>query len=287
MRAYRSSRTRPLIALTALVMLVASVGVAQERPATPGPQMAPRQTEGIDLQAEQYRRVSTVTPSVTERINASAANVRNLQNILLRVEGGKYLKEQDAKELETSMNTVAQDLYAAFNDAVQQAEAAAKSEGKSGGTANLLAFERDVEEQLVSIQKVESGLKNIQRQVEIKTYKLEPAFRPDLAPNLNQLELKQFGEFSHYGSYKENSAGSFVKPWCGNPANAAMPKTVAPCVSPCWNKQWGACLTCILSKAPSVVGSYNAFQSCWNNAKAPWKAVKQAGCLSSFVYVLA
>jgi hypothetical protein len=233
---------------------------------------------------EQNRQLNVVSPSVRAKLSEGAANVRTIQGVLNRVEKARHLKEQDAKELETGMKATAEVLYAAFNEATSEAEEAGKSEGKRGSVGSLRTFEREVTVQLASIQQIEARLKAIQRRIENKSYKMDQS----LEQSSNQLEGKQIRKARPQATFTGKLVNSFAEVSSdGSTLPSAMPNLVKPCVSPCLNKQWGACVACILSKVPSAIGSYNAFQSCWNGAKNPWKAVKQAACLAKFVAVLA
>jgi hypothetical protein len=247
-----------------------------------GEVLQPKQPEP---QREQNRQLNAVSPTVSAKLSEGAANVRTLQGVLNRVEKARYFKEQDAKELETAMSATAEALYTAFNEATKEAEQAGKSEGKEGSVGSLRAFEREANVQLAVSRQIESRLKAIQRRVENKSYKMDQS----LGQSLNQTEREQIGGPRPRGPYTGRLVSSFGERSSGdlNFTSPSMPSLVAPCVSPCANKQWGACVACIASKAPSAIGAWNTFQSCWNGAKSPWKWLKQAACLVKFIAVIA
>jgi hypothetical protein len=235
-----------------------------------------------ESQRDQNRKLNTVSPTVSAKLSEGAANIRTLQGVLNRVEKARYFKEPDAKELETAMSATAAAWYAAFNEATSEAQEASKSEGKEGSVGSLTAFEREANVQVEGIRQIESRLKAIQKRVENKTYKMDQS----LNQSLNQIEREQIKEARPQASCTGTLVYSFASEG-SNLTDAAMPSLGVPCLSPCKNKQWNACLSCILSKLPSAVGAWNSFQSCWNGASSPWKAVKQAACLLAFGVKLA
>jgi hypothetical protein len=234
---------------------------------------------------QQNRQLTVASPTVRAKLSEGAANVRTVQSVLNRVEKAKYLKEQDVKQLETAMSATAEALYAAFNKATSEAEEAGKSEGKTGSVGSLKAFEDGVTVQLASVNQIEARLKAIQKSVENKSYKMDRS----LEQSLNQTEREQIREARPRVTYAGRLVNSFAEVSSGgsNLTSAAIPKLAAPCVSPCWNKQWSVCLTCILSKGPAVIDAYKDFLKCWNGAKNPFKVVKQAACLAKFIAILA
>lgn len=244
--------------------------------------LQPKQPEP---QKKQNPQLKTVSPTVSAKLSESAANVRTLQNVLTRVEKAKYLKDQDVKELETAMSATAEALYAAFNQATSEAQEASKSEGAAGSVGSLEVFEREANVQLAATRQIESRLKTIQKRVESKTYRMDES----MDQSLNQTAPEQTRTARRPALYAWKFVNSFAEVSCegSNLASTAMPSLGVPCISPCRNQQWSACLSCILSKLPAAGTAYNNFKSCWNGASSPWKAIKQAACLVKFIAILA
>ena len=64
------------------------------------------------------------------------------------------------------------------------------------------------------------------------------------------------------------------------PAYAAA---AAGCVGLVRSKNWGAAVDCVVKAGPQATSIYNSFLSCWNSVRAPFKWLKQVGCLAKLI----
>lgn len=278
---------------------------------------------GAAVQA-QPKPGTDATPAFKAKLEPLGGKLRNIEQrvdaLVAKVNKRKLITEADMEdaELDKAMQEYADAMKAAYDDAIKQAEQAARSKGKEGNTADLKAFEDLAKAHDKLMKRVEAKTRKVEAQIRAGVIRLDkpvlqkatPAerdeFRKQLKPEgIREMEklhpdLFKPGKTSLLSPQPESAgapllaAAGYCAPLLGqlgdllvSPAHAAI---ALPCVAPCAAKNWGACAACVVNAGAQAVEAYNSFVRCWNGNGKPWWVPRwlwRTGCVAALVAKLA
>jgi len=236
-----------------------------------------------------------------------------------KINSSRLITEQDLvedAEFDTEMMAYANGMKAAFDQALQEAEAASKSEGREGNSVSLKAFEEMAKVHESKFKAMEARQSKLELKIKDGTITLDKSviqksspvqlreFRDFLSPQGLQKnywihpQLKQLGMNMPLDYLRDAGFVDQAKEIYYAIPGALSAFLVAPaeaslawgCVSPCWNRNWSECSQCIARVAPGAGPIWNQFVSCWSGSGKAWYTPwfwHRAGCLFTFVYKLA
>lgn len=245
-----------------------------------------------------------VTPAFKAKIEPLGGKLRNIEQrvdaLVAKVNKRKLITEAEMEdaELDKAMKEYADAMKAAYDDAIKQAEQAARSKGKEGNTADLKAFEDLAKAHDKRMKQVEAKTRKVEAQIRTGAIRLDksvlqkatPAEREEFRKHLKPEGIREM-EKLHPDLFKPgktsllspqlesesalfSAAAGYCAPLLGqlgdllvSPAHAAI---ALPCVAPCAAKNWAACAACVVNAGGQAVEAYNSFVSCWNGSGKPW-----------------
>ncbi len=182
-----------------------------------------------------------------------------------------------------------------MTSALASAKLAVDSKGAKGEVASLKAFEdlavshesrlaRLAEEADTLMSRIRMGDVVIEaREVASWSKADRAAFKAFLSP-------QAWGKYPTLAELTPAPGAAAPRAFAAVDLKSKVCSLAAPCVVPCYNKDWGACLSCIVRAGPAAVAAWSRFQSCWNGAgKSKWTPlwVWRIHCLADFVAKLA
>ncbi len=246
----------------------------------------------------QPKDVGRLDPAFKAKMDLAEPKLKAVESLLKKMERDKLITEKDSDDLHNAMYGYAEDMKSASDEALKDAENAAKSEGREGNVANLKAFEERAKADEVRVKGVETKVKAIEGKVKNGIIKLDrpvlqkmtPSERGDFKKFLKPKGLKEM-ERQHPDIFKSGAkpgdnldlfaradVESALTDFCSSLPNEVSNFFVSPaeayyaaqCIPPCWARNWSACIACIVSKGPIIIQAWNKFVSCWNGAGKPW-----------------
>lgn len=258
--------------------------------------------------------------------DSSKGKFEQIQSVLSGIETGKVIHDGDNQKLDKAMFDYANELKAAFDLATKEADDASKSKGRQGSTQSLRVFEDMAQQHEQVASRFESRVSTIESKMKTGEIKPERALLQKMTPS----EMKEYRQFltpsglkemerAHPDLMKANAQSSLDRPeklqqqliaqaipiplpdridtLFANLIDDLGPRSAeaslaAPCVGPCYQKNWGACAACIATKVPAAVSAWNTFVGCWNGAgTCDWRhwgnCVRKAACLAVLIGKLA
>ncbi|CBE69205.1 MAG: hypothetical protein F9K13_06515 [Candidatus Methylomirabilis oxygeniifera] len=241
--------------------------------------------------------VSAASPTFKAIHDPLEGKLKAIEGVLSGVERRKIVVEADV-ELGKQMYEYAEAMKAAFDQAMKDAEEAAKSQGKKGSVGSLRVFEDTAKAHEKRVKGIETQTKSIESALKKGTIKLdkpvllkmEPAereeFRKFLEPPVSKELEKTHPDIFHHPrrgtsldlsgvtQVAENIQGfcsslpEEVSNFLVTPAEASI---AIPCIAPCANAfsnkknpNWAACWSCIASQGQQAIVAWNSFVSGWN-----------------------
>jgi hypothetical protein len=269
-----------------------------------------------------------MSPSFEAAHGQASSFFDNYLGTLTRIETDKLIRDGDAEALEKSGFSYAESMKRAFDLASSEAQEAGKSQGKLGNVASLKMFEETAEKHQQASITFERRFNQIQFQLKSGEIKLDRPILQKMGP----ADLKQFKQFlapqglqemerlhpdlmkgpvgkSSLESHEEPveyvavatqvSVADQMDALLGNLIEDLGPRKaeaglVVPCIGPCIQRNWTACVNCIVSKGPAAINAWNTFVRCWNGAGTcngwPWNwghCIQKARCLAQLIAKLA
>lgn len=244
------------------------------------------------------------TPAFKTKLEPLGGKLRNIEQrvdaLVAKVNQRKLITEAEMEDadLDKAMKEYADAMKAAYDDAIKQAEQAARSKGKEGNTANLKAFEDLAKTHDKRMKQVEAKTRKVEAQIRTGAIRLDksvlqkvtPAEREEFRKHLKPEGIREM-EKLHPDLFKPgktsllspqlesesvllSAAAGYCAPLLGqlgdlllSPAHAAL---ALPCVAPCAARNWAACATCVVGAGAGAVAAYNSFVSCWNGSGKKW-----------------
>lgn len=222
---------------------------------------------------------------------------RGLDTVLASGKALRSTQVLTARDLEAPLpQGYGEAIYGAFSRETSAARIASESKGGKGDVNGLIAFED------LAVRH-EKALEQEQREYDAYMAALsEGRIRIDPKvvagwPARDQQAFKAFLSPRAVGAYPSLSRLSAL-PMTDDLAMAGMPfgaaseecRVAAPCIVPCRNQNWTACLACINRAVGAARTAWSQYQSCKAGAGKPrWVPLRvwQAGCLVKLVAVLA
>jgi hypothetical protein len=219
---------------------------------------------GSAFAADEAARVNMNTTALIQQSNAKLqANDRKLseiEGIIARAESARGKdKDQLSDSLSTSLSVYAKGMMDSFDTAINQAQMAAKSEGKRGTLELIEPFEAlaSKHEQQMN-QASERGLH----------------VWPD-----GRVSFLKMNNDSHWVML-DSISDFFI-----SPAQAAIAvPVVTACKSP---TNWSICTPALATAAQQALVAKSEFKTCWDAAKKPGQGIKRALCTAKLVARLA
>lgn len=266
-------------------------------------------------QPESKVKPAMISPTVKAKIDFSAAKLKEIEATFTKIETQRLVKLEDAERIHKVMNEYAESMIAAFNEAIKDAEEAAKSEGKRGSVETLKFFEDKVKAHVTTLKRLEGKANAMEQKFSDGTIKLDKPLLQKLSPtefedvrrslkpmgikemeklhpdlfikpmrpgaSLNLFERSQATSSINVvaKSFPEQIGNFFVSP--------AEAKVAAPCIEPCSARRWSECAACIVGKGPEAKRCVDDFRSCWENNCKWYKPWWCAWCIAKLVDCLA
>lgn len=263
-----------------------------------------------------------VPAAFKQKLNANDVMLKGLESRAATILSRKTVGPE-SDNLEKEMYAYAERMKAAMDQAVSEADKAAKSGGRQGNVALLDSFETMAKAHEVranrmakNFERIEAGVKtgeitldksllmrmspqeknefkrNLTPQGLQKMERMHPdIFRPGMSgrTSLNFLDgldgERMACAVKEAGGFLANGIGDFF-------VRDAEAMYAAPCIGPCIAKNWAACTACVVAIGPKAIQAWNNFVSCWNGSCScrwykPWCCAQKAWCLAKLIAKLA
>jgi hypothetical protein len=204
-----------------------------------------------------------------------------------------------------ALEAYANGLKAAFDDALQDAERAGRTEGREGSVAKFQKFEQVAKSQQARLARLQAQASGIESQLRSGSIQLDRALlqratpqertefqnsltpggrnwiqeiHPNLFPRTSLGFPKYAGQVipaiplasqsaTNPGKSRAEKCMNLIANLIVTPAEAAV---AVPCVASCLAQAWPICVSCVVAAGPVAVADYNAMVSCWNGSGKPW-----------------
>jgi len=272
----------------------------------------------VFAQQKEIMKPGVISPAFKAKIDPAGLKLGAIESILSRVETQKLITDKDSEDLGKTMYEYAEAMKVALDEALKDAEEAAKSKGEKGSIESLKSFEDTAKAHEGKLKGIETKTKTIQDQLKIGTIRLDKPLLQKMTP----VERKEFRKFLAPQGIKEmeklhpdlfkpvekpgasielievTRIADNVQGFCSSlpeeisnflvtPAEAAL---AAGCIGPCIAKKWSECAACIAGKGPEARAAWNTFVSCWNGCGKCWKPWTwwcKTKCLAKLIVKLA
>jgi len=255
-------------------------------------------------------------------LSAAAAGIQALETTIQQINDNRVFTLAASLTIENKLFSIGANIKGASDGAFAQAKQASQSGGSSGNVEDLNTVETSLNDIRPRLDNAIVALQTIDTRLQAGEYTFDRNYIASLTLPERQDLLSQvtaaaraalIAQFPDLFPGAVGLAPTTGRPAlahspclaCGMPSASAdggvgqriadffIPPAEAAAAYTCYNvckngNVWTvACATCIFKQGQNVINAWNTFKNCWNNAKSPFKAVKQALCLAQFLLIVA
>lgn len=237
--------------------------------------------------------VTAISPAVKAKLDPAVLKLSAIEGRLKTIETRKVITVEDADQMGDTMYKYAEEMYAAFEAAMKEAETYAKSEGKEGSIQSLVQFEKTAKAHENKLKQLEPRFQALDKNIRagVVMYdrplleKMEKSdlqeFIKSLSPPARQKYQKRdpmiFQKLGPMSDLEEPQKEAVtwkvpsVRSLSHLLVSPAEARIAAGCIGDCLARNWSACASCLASKGPQARECWNTFVSRWKDCGKCWK----------------